>query len=152
MGKKNRPGWRDFDWRGRWGGGVHRAVHVEVGVRRGEFRNHNGPLRQPSCPSHASNRAAQPLDWPLGHESCNVPPSNSQHRLAFRTSTHAQGLRLRRVRTRLAVAVGDSSFPLSEQGRHTGELISELHASPRSTSRYTSEQRRRSPPSLYPEN
>src|SRR5208337_4688156 len=45
--------------------------------------------------------------------------------------THAQGLRLRGVHKRLAIGVAhDVAFPLSEQGRHSGKMISELNGWP----------------------
>ena len=48
-----------------------------------------------------------------------------------RVSTHAQGLRLRGVPGRLAMGVAhDVAFPLSEQGRHAGKMISELNGWP----------------------
>ena len=48
-----------------------------------------------------------------------------------RVSTHAQGLRLRGVHERLAISVvHDVAFPLSGQGRHTEDLISELNGWP----------------------
>src|SRR5208337_1556457 len=43
----------------------------------------------------------------------------------------AQGLRLRGVHKRLAIGVAhDVAFPLSEQGRHSGKMISELNGWP----------------------
>ena len=70
---------------------------------------------------------------------CLFGPSCAWRRRSFqglpvsvqRVSTHAQGLRLRGAHEQLAMIVThDVAFPLSGQGRHAEDLISELHGWP----------------------
>ncbi len=64
------------------------------------------------------------------------PEANPRNRwdlpvLAFGMSTHAQGLRLRRVRSHLACSGAlDVAFSLTLQDRHTGVVMSELNGWP----------------------
>ena len=66
---------------------------------------------------------------PCGEGVSRVSPISAQ-----RVSTHAQVLRLRGVHERLAIGVAhDVAFPLSGQGRHAEELISEFNGWPACT-------------------
>ena len=76
-------------------------------------------------PEAFSDRSNMP--WHIGN-SWDLPV------LAPGVSTHAQGLRLRRVGTRLAFCVADRvAFPVTEPGRHAKMLISELDGWPACT-------------------
>ena len=60
-----------------------------------------------------------------------LPPRFQENAGAFGMSTHAQGLRLRRVRRCLAINGSDDvAFPLSRQDRHTKVVMSEFNGWP----------------------